>query len=56
MVATPLLLAVTPWRVHQRFAAWSVPRATRQMALMGVGAIVGGIVLGSALLFGARGT
>ena len=55
LVGTTLLLAVTPWRVHHRFAAWAVPLATRQMALLGVGALIGGVVVLGALIRGARG-
>lgn len=50
LMATSLVLAVVPWRMHQRFAAWAVPLATQRMSLIGVGSLVGGFVLAAALL------
>jgi hypothetical protein len=50
LIATSLVLGVVPWRQHQRFAAWAVPQATKQMALIGVASIFGGIFLLAALL------
>jgi hypothetical protein len=51
LVGTTVLLLAVPWRVHHRFAAWSVPMATRSMALFAVGALGGGaFVLLSLLL------
>jgi hypothetical protein len=54
LVATTLVLAVTPWRLHQRFAAWSVPMATRSMPLVAVGALAGGVAVLTALILGPR--
>lgn len=54
LVATTLGLAVTPWRVHRRFATWSVPMATRSMALVAIGALLGGVAIVAALLLGPR--
>lgn len=45
LVATSLALAIVPWRLHQRFAAWVIPQVTRQMPLIGVVSIVGGAIL-----------
>ncbi len=50
LIATSLVLAVVPWRYHQRFAAWAVPLATQRMHLIGVGSLVGGLLLVAALL------
>lgn len=50
LIATSLVLAILPWRFHQRFAAWAVPQATQRMSLIGVGSLVGGLVLVAALL------
>lgn len=50
LIATSLVLAVLPWRYHQRFASWAVPQVTRRMSLIGVGSLVGGFVLVAALL------
>lgn len=54
LVVTTLGLAVTPWRVHRRFANWSVPMATQSMALVAVGALLGGVAIAAALLLGPR--
>lgn len=51
LLATTLLLALLPWRLHRNFASWSVPIATRRMALVGVGALAAGGVLLAALLW-----
>lgn len=50
LIVTSLALALVPWRVHQRFAAWSVPRAIRYLPLIGVASIVAGMVLLAALI------
>lgn len=50
LIVTTVVLCVVPWRVHQRFARWSVPMATRNMAMLGVGSLVGGICILAALL------
>lgn len=50
LVGTSLVLALLPWRLHQRFAAWSVPEAVRYMPLIGASALAGGLVLFWALV------
>jgi hypothetical protein len=50
LIVTSLALALVPWRIHRRFAAWAVPQATRHMRLLGVASISGGIVLLAALV------
>ena len=55
LVVTTLVLAVTPWRAHRRFATWSVSKATRSMPLIAIGAFLGSAVIGVALLLGPRG-
>ena len=50
LIVTSLALALVPWRFHQRFAAWSVPQATRNMPLLGVASIAGGMALLAALV------
>jgi hypothetical protein len=45
LVATSVGLALVPWRLHQRFAAWSVPQATQYLPLIGVASVAGGIGL-----------
>lgn len=49
LVVTSLGLALIPWRTHQRFAAWSVPRAMRQLPFIGVASIAAGCALLAAL-------
>jgi len=43
LIGTSLILALVPWRLHQRFAAWSVPQATQHMPAIGIGSIAGGL-------------
>jgi len=50
LIGSSLALALVPWRLHHRFAAYSVPQATRHMPLVGVVSIAGGLVLLGALL------
>jgi hypothetical protein len=50
LIGTSVVLAIVPWRLHQRFAAWSVPRATQYMPLIGIGSIAGGIAVITALI------
>ncbi|HCT56408.1 MAG TPA: hypothetical protein DGD08_04255 [Gemmatimonas aurantiaca] len=45
LVGTSILLALIPWRYHQRFAAWAVPQAMQHVALVGVASLVGGFGL-----------
>lgn len=50
LVGTSLVLAITPWRLHQRFAAWSVPQALRYLPMIGMASIVGGLGLLAAVV------
>lgn len=50
LVATTLVLVWVPWRWHQRFAAWSVPMATRSMTIFAIGPLAAGAVVLYALL------
>lgn len=52
LIGTTLVLAVVPWRLHRRFAAWSVPQATRRIPVFGAGSIVAGLLLLGALALG----
>jgi uncharacterized protein YjeT (DUF2065 family) len=45
IVVTTLVLLFTPWRLHRRFAAWSVPLATRNMRLFAVSSLGAGVFL-----------
>ncbi|MEO5824954.1 MAG: hypothetical protein ABIR59_03640 [Gemmatimonadales bacterium] len=50
LIGSSLALALLPWRLHHRFAAWSVPQATQHMPLIGAASIAGGLFLIGALL------
>ena len=49
LVGTSLVLAVLPWRFHQRVAAWSVPRAIQHLPAIGIASIAAGCALLTAL-------
>jgi hypothetical protein len=50
LVGTTGVLVLIPWRWHHRFASWSVPLATRRMALFALGPLAGGVVVLYSLL------
>lgn len=50
LITTSVGLALVPWRLHQRFAAWSVPRATRHLTLIGVASLLGGVGVVAAII------
>jgi hypothetical protein len=50
LIGTTAFLAMVPWRWHRRFALWSVPLATRRMALFGLAAVAGGVLVLYSLL------
>ena len=50
LVGTSLVLAIIPWRLHQRFAAWFVPQALRYLPMIGVASIAGGLGLIAAVV------
>jgi hypothetical protein len=50
LIGTSIALAVIPWRLHQRFARWVVPQIARQLPLIGVSSLLGGLALLGALL------
>ena len=50
LVGTTLVLLLVPWRLHRRFAEWSVPQATRRMWLLGAASGIGGAAVLIALL------
>lgn len=52
LIGTSLVLALVPWRLHQRFAAWSVPQATQYLPLIGLASLAAGVGLFAALWFG----
>jgi hypothetical protein len=50
LVASSVALAIVPWRLHQRFAAWSVPQALHYLPLIGVASVAGGLALLAAVV------
>ena len=50
LVGTSLVLTLVPWRLHQRFAAWSVPQALQYLPLIGVASLAGGLGLIAAVV------
>jgi hypothetical protein len=50
LVASSVALAIVPWRLHQRFAAWSVPQAMHYLPLIGVASIACGLGLIAAVV------
>lgn len=45
VVVTTLVLMMLPWHWHHRFAMWSVPLATKNMRLFGLGSLALGVFL-----------
>ncbi|MGB0134297.1 hypothetical protein [Dokdonella sp.] len=43
LLVTSAMLLVIPWRVHRRFAAWAVPRATKHVGVLGICSLLGGL-------------
>jgi len=52
MVVTTVALLFVPWRLHRRFANWSVPHATRNLPLFALGSLVGGVLILLAVALG----
>jgi hypothetical protein len=50
LIGTTIALFAVPWRLHYRFASWSVPMATRYMPLLAVGSLAAGVFLLVSLL------
>ena len=52
LVSTTAALALLPWRLHHRFAAWGVPLAVANLRLVGFASFaIGGFIVAS-VLFG----
>lgn len=51
ILITTAVLLILPWRLHRRFAKWSVPKATQHMNLIAIGSMLGGLILAYALVF-----
>lgn len=50
LVGTSAVLALVPWRLHRRFAAWSVPQALQYLPIIGLASIAGGLGLCAAVV------
>lgn len=45
LIVTTLILSFVPWKLHRRFAEWSVPLATKRMMLVGLGSYIAGLFI-----------
>jgi len=45
LVITTTAMFAMPWRWHHRFSQWSVPMATRNMPLLALGSLAGGLFI-----------
>lgn len=45
LILTSVVLLFAPWKLHRRFADWSLPLATSRMMLFGFISSIGGIVI-----------
>lgn len=52
LIGTSLVPCLVPWRLHQRFGAWSLPLVTNRLAILALGALGGGLLLLLALYLG----
>jgi hypothetical protein len=50
LIGTTVVLLMAPWTWHRRFASWSVPLATRRMALFALAPLAGGVLVLYSLL------
>lgn len=45
LVVTTAVMFFVPWKLHRRFAEWSVPLATKRMMLLGFGTYIAGLFI-----------
>lgn len=45
LVVTTVGMGLIPWTAHKRFAEWVVPMATKNMSLIAVGSLLGGVLI-----------
>mgnify|MGYP001323267898 CR=1 FL=1 len=45
LIVTTVVLLFVPWKLHRRFAEWSVPMATKRMLLLGFGSYIAGVFI-----------
>ena len=53
LLITTGFLCLVPWRVHQRFAQWSVPQAIRHLPWIGLASLMFGGAILAAVVRGA---
>lgn len=52
LILTSIVLLFVPWKMHRRFADWSLPMATRSMLLFGFVSYLGGLFILFSLFLG----
>lgn len=52
LILTSIVLLFVPWKLHRRFAEWSLPVATRSMLLFGIVSYLGGLFILFSFLLG----
>ncbi len=45
LIVTTVILSFVPWKLHRRFAEWSVPLATKRMMLVALGSYIAGLFI-----------
>ena len=45
LILTSVVLLCVPWKLHRRFAEWSLPAATASMRLFGLVSFLGGVFI-----------
>ena len=45
IILTSVVLLFVPWKLHRRFAEWSLPLATSRMVIFGLASLIGGVVI-----------
>jgi len=45
LISTSVVLLFVPWKLHKRFAEWSLPMVTKRMMIFAFGSFFGGIMI-----------
>ena len=53
LILTSVVLLFVPWKLHRRFADWSLPLATGRMLLFGFVSLIGGLFILLSFFLGA---
>lgn len=53
LLLTTLVLLVLPWRWHQRFAQWSVPKSLPYLGWIALASFAGGVLIIVAVAYGS---